>query len=114
MKKVVVGIIRTREIGEPGSEAYERYNKPKLSMGEIGTHEERMKVAKQFKEQGSIGMVEYYGPNDMKWENKLDEIMFESIATRRLTKKERAYRESMGERVRPFEIKMKRIPIEYE
>ena len=71
----IAGIIKTREIGEPGSAAYERYNKPKLSMGEIGTHEERMKIAKQFEKQGSIGMVEYYGPDDLKWENKLDEIM---------------------------------------
>ena len=72
MKEVmeeVIGIIKTREIGEPGSEAYEMYNKHKPANGEIVTHEERMKVDKQFKEQGSIGMVEYYGPNDMKWEN---------------------------------------------
>mgnify|MGYP001206127160 CR=1 FL=1 len=105
----VVGIIKTREIGEPGSEAYEMYNKPKPAVGEIATHEERMKIAKLFVEQGSIGVVEYYGPNDKKWKNKLDEMVFETIAIRKLSNDERAYREKMGERVRPYEIKYRRV-----
>ena len=95
--KNVVGIIKTREIGEPGSEAYEMYNKPKPAVGEIVTHEERMKIAKQFEKQGSLGVVEYYGPNDKKWDRILDRILFETIAIRRLTNEERAYREKMGE-----------------